>query len=186
MKLNYASFLTAAILAIATTNANANIIWDLYAGGSLGLGGMSMYSEEDEFDGDDWSARSYGAVLGIDLPVVRFEAEYDYLASSKIDMQTVMGNVYVKFMGEVVANPYIGVGVGAVLDYKYDHDRFDIDTETTIAYQGMLGVTFNLPAMPLKIDLEGRLMYMPEVYEWEHEAIDAMYYDARLKLRFVF
>ena len=183
MKLNYKSVLTAATLMVVGTNANANMVWDLYAGGSLGLGGMAMYSDEHE---DDWSARSYSATLGISLPVVRFEAEYNYLASSRMDMQAIMGNAYVTLLGAAVVNPYIGVGVGAVFDYDYDHERYDIDTETTIAYQGMLGMTFNIPTLPIKIDLEGRAMYMPEIYSWQDESVDAMYYDARLKLRFVF
>lgn len=177
MKLNYASFLTAAILAIATTNANANIIWDLYAGGTAGLGGMAV--SDDDLDRTNWSAQSYGAVLGIDFPVVRVEAEYDYLKSDEINMQMVMGNAYVKFFGTAVVNPYIGVGVGSMVKAETD---FDDDIDPTIAYQGMLGATFNIPAIPFKIDLEGRALYIPELVS----DIDLLHYDARLKLRFVF
>lgn len=179
MKLNYTSFFTAAILMVGATNANAEILFDFYAGGTVGLGNMTMFSSEDH---DDWSAQSYGLVAGIDFPVIRIEAEYDVLSSHKIDMQTVMGNAYVKLPGTVI-NPYLGFGVGAMVHASHD---YDIDIDTTVAYQGMLGVTFNIPTLPIKIDLEGRVMYMSDLYEYYDDDVDAIHYDVRAKLRVLF
>ena len=182
MKLNYKSVLTAATLMVAcAANANANMIWDIYAGGSLGLGGMAMYSDEHE---DDWSARSYSAALGISLPVVRFEAEYNYMTSDRLDMQALMGNAYVKLPGLVVVNPYIGVGVGIMFDASTDY--YPVKLDSAIAYQGMLGATFNIPTLPFKIDIEGRALFAPELYSKDKIEVDGIQYDARIKLRYIF
>ena len=181
MKLNYKSVLTAATLMIACANANANMVWDIYAGGTAGLGGMALSS--DKADRTNWSAQSYGAVFGIALPVVSFEAEYDYLKSDEMNMHMVMGNAYVKFLGAAVVNPYIGVGVGMMLDAETD---YDVDIDPTIAYQGMLGMTFNIPAIPFKVDLEGRALLMPDLFKIAGDDVSALHYDARLKLRYIF
>ena len=184
MKLNYTSILTAATLMLAAGNANANMVWDLYAGGTAGFGGMAFTFDEHHAD---WSAQSYGAVFGVDLPVVRFEAEYDYLTSDKIDMQLAMGNAYVKLLGAGIINPYIGVGIGMLLDTESDHYKYkDADIDPTIAYQGMLGATLNIPAIPFKIDIEGRTLYIPEIYSIAKKDVNAFQYDARVKLRYIF
>ena len=183
MKLNYKSILTAVTLMVIATNANAGMVWDLYAGGTAGFGAMDLFTDDHHHE---HSAQSYGAVIGIDLPVVRFEAEYDYLDSKMVDMQLVTGNAYVKLPGLVVVNPYIGVGVGAMFDASVDSEYYDVEFDTTIAYQGMLGATLNIPALPFKIDVEGRVIYMPEIYSKNDIEIDAMQYDARIKLRYVF
>ena len=180
MKLNYTSCLVAATLLFAGTNANANMLYDIYAGATAGFGGMAMISDDDHAD---WSAQSYGAIAGIDLPVVRFEAEYNYLTSDKIDMHLAMGNAYVKLPGLVVVNPYIGVGIGAMIDADAKNH---VDIDTTMAYQGMLGATFNIPTLPIKIDIEGRALYMPELYSIGHDDVDGLQYDARVKLRYIF
>ena len=76
MKLNYKSFLTAATLAIVAANANAGIAFDLYTGATAGIGGQRFtvgHHTEKE------SAKSFGAIAGVDIPFVRLEAEYNYL-----------------------------------------------------------------------------------------------------------
>ena len=181
MKLNYKSFLVATTLMVVGANANANMVWDLYAGGTAGLGGMAVST--DKIDRTNWSAQSYGAVLGVDLPVIRVEAEYDYLKSDEINMNMLMGNAYVKFLGAAIVNPYIGVGVGMMVDAETDHD---IDIDPTVAYQGMLGLTFNIPAIPFKIDLEGRALFMPDLFKVGDEDVSVLHYDGRIKLRYVF
>lgn len=50
MKLNYTSFLTAAMLMVAGTTANAEMLYDIYVGGTIGLGSMTMYSKENHDD----------------------------------------------------------------------------------------------------------------------------------------
>ena len=181
MKLNYTSFLTAGALMFMGANANANIIYDWYIGGTAGFGGMALYSDHHD---SNHAAQSYGAVFGISLPIVSFEAEYNYLTSKRVDMHMAMGNAYVKLPGLIVVNPYIGVGVGMMVDAKTDY--YNINFDTSIAYQGMLGATFNIPTMPIKVDVEGRVLYTPEIYSKHNIEIDAMQYDARVKLRYVF
>lgn len=181
MKLNYTSFLTASFLAIVGTNVNAEMLYDIYAGAVAGFGGMEMFQENHN---RDWSAQSYGAIFGIDLPVVRFEAEYNYLDSERVDMQTLIGNAYVKIPGLMVINPYLGIGFGMMFNATTNY--YSVELEPAIAYQGMLGTTLNIPALPVKIDIEGRILYMPEVYSKHDVEINAMQYDARVKLRYIF
>lgn len=181
MKLNYKSFLAAAILAVLGTNANAELLYDIFAGGTAGLGGMALST--DDLDRTSWSAQSYGVVAGVDLPVVRFEGEYNYLNSDEMDLHLVMGNAYVKLLGAAIVNPYIGVGVGVMVD---GDTKYDVDLDTAVAYQGMLGATFNIPVLPLKIDLEARALLMPDLFSVGKEDVDALHYDARIKLRYIF
>ena len=181
MKLNYKSFLTAATLMVMGANANAGMVFDIYAGGTAGIGTMALVFDKHT---SDHSSQSYGAIVGVDLPVVRFEAEYDFLTSNHLDMQTLMGNAYVKLPGLVVINPYIGVGFGAM--FNTTNNKYDYNFDTAIAYQGMLGATFNIPTLPFKIDIEGRAMFVPEIYSKNNIEIDAMQYDARVKLRYIF
>ena len=99
-------------------------------------------------------------------------------------MQTLMGNAYVKLPGLTVLNPYLGVGVGMMFDAETNY--YPVKLDSSIAYQGMLGVTLNIPALPFKIDVEGRVLYMPEIYSKNNFDVDAVQYDARVKLRYVF
>ena len=182
MKLNYTSFLTAAAIAVAASNANAGMIFDWYAGATAGIGGTAVYLDDDHHK--SFSAHSFGGVIGVDLPVVRFEAEYNYLNSDYTKSNILMGNAYVKLPGLIIVNPYIGVGVGALFGADSDsviYKQFD----TSIAYQGMLGATLNIPAIPFKIDIEGRALMAAEVYDKLDDSM-AIHYDARVKLRYVF
>ena len=180
MKLNYKSFLTAATLMVVGANANAGLVWDIYAGGNVGVGSMALFTD-DNFR--DRSAQSYGVLAGIDLPVVRFEGEYNWLDSKNLDMQIAMANAYVKFGSPIIINPYIGVGVGMMLDAE---STMHIDIDPSIVYQAMLGLTFNLPVIPFKIDVEGRALYIPELYSVGGIDFGATQYEGRVKLRLVF
>ena len=95
-----------------------------------------------------------------------------------------MGNAYVKLPGLAVVNPYIGVGVGAILGGDSDVENYKA-FDSTIAYQGMLGATLNIPAVPFKIDLEGRVLMASDIYEKLHDSM-VLQYDARIKLRYIF
>ncbi len=180
MKLISASFLTAAAIMATATNANAGLVFDWYAGATAGIGGQSVYFDNDHHK--SFSAQSYGVVVGVDLPVVRFEAEYNYLDNDYVDSQIVMGNAYVKLPGVIIVNPYIGVGVGVV--FESDTGKFQ-KFDSTIAYQGMLGATLNIPAIPFKIDIEGRALMAPDVYDKLDDSM-MWHYDARIKLRYIF
>lgn len=182
MKLNYKSILAATALAIVAVPSHAGLVTDWYAGASVGIGGQSIYTDNDHHK--SFSAQSYGALVGVDLPVVRFEGEYNYLKIDNLHTDVVMGNAYVKLPGLVVVNPYIGVGVGMVLGGNSDADKYK-EFDTTVAYQGMLGATLNIPAVPFKIDIEGRAMVAPDVYDKLDDS-SAFQYDARVKLRYIF
>lgn len=182
MKLNYKSILAATALAIVAVPSHAGLVTDWYAGATAGIGGQSVYLDNDHHK--SFSAQSYGALVGVDLPVVRFEGEYNYLNVQDLSTSIIMGNAYVKLPGLVVVNPYIGVGVGMVLGGDSDIENYKA-FDTTVAYQGMLGATLNIPALPFKVDVEGRVLMAPDVYEKRDDSM-AWQYDARIKLRYIF
>ena len=82
-----------------------------------------------------------------------------------------------------MVKPYLGVGVGNVFSGK-DNDFVDIDS--VIAYQGMLGVTFDIPVLPIDVDVEGRVLYAADIYDIAGIKPDFLQYEGRLKLRYVF
>ncbi len=180
MKLKSAGVVATLIMAGAT-NANANILFDIYAGATIGMGAETMFAGHDN---DTAAAQAYGAVVGLDIPFVRGELEYNYLDGKDIDMHLGMVNVYAK-MPTPIVQPYIGAGVGTIFDGKIK-DAHNIDIDADMAYQAMVGVTFNLPIMPLKIDAEARALYIQDVYKIEGATPDMLHYDARVKLRYIF
>ena len=188
MKLNYKSVLTATTLMVAAANANAGMVFDWYVGATAGLGGQTFTIDDDHFSD---SAKSFGAIAGVDIPFVRIEAEYNNLDGKNVDIQMGALNAYVKLPGLVIINPYIGAGVGMVFNVDVDKTAYsigDYDESGKAVFQGMLGATFNIPALPFKIDVEGRMMYAPKLIDIT--AIDdsaaGMQYDARVKLRYIF
>ena len=92
-----------------------------------------------------------------------------------------MFNLYAK-MPTTIIQPYIGVGAGTTFSSK----MFEEDLNESVAYQGMLGVTFGLPVIPIKLDAEARALYIPNVYEANETKSDLLNYDLRLKLRYIF
>lgn len=179
MKLKTASILAAAIIA-TTGSANANLLFDIYAGGTAGFGGATVFADHHA---RSKSAQSYGAVLGIDIPLVRIEGEYDYLKNKDFDMHAAMLNAYLK-MPSAFVQPYIGAGVGMIFDGGIDDTNIKIDD--AMAYQGMLGLTFDIPVLPFKIDAEARAMYVPDAFKIDNTQPDVLHYDARLKIRYIF
>ena len=191
MKLKSASILTIATLMAGMASANAGLAFDLYTGATAGFGRQILKVEHiDEYKD---SAQSYGAVAGIDIPFVRLEAEYNYLDGKYADTQVGMLNAYVKMPGLVVLTPYIGGGIGVVLNVDLDKDEigatFDYDESGKAVYQGMLGATLDIPTLPFKIDVEGRVLYTSALVDMPapiDESASALHYDARVKLRYVF
>lgn len=179
MKLKYAGILTAASVILFSANgANAGTLFDLYAGATIGAGAATMFLDDKD---ETHSAQSYGAVVGLDIPVFRFELEYDYMQPNEANLHLGMINAYLK-MPTPVVSPYIGGGIGNVFGGKVG----DIDLDSVVAYQGMLGVTFNIPVLPLKVDAEGRALYAPNLYDIANVQPDLLQYEVRLKLRYVF
>ena len=95
-------------------------------------------------------------------------------------------NGYFKLPTPVV-KPYIGAGIGTTFSSEFTpvaHTTIDIDD--TIVYQGMLGVTLDIPVVPFNIDLEGRVIYASDLFEYMNDSYDALQYEGRVKLRYVF
>lgn len=176
------SIILGSMIAATAAPAVANPVWDLYVGALISAGAQTVFN-----DGHDKTetAQSFGGVFGIDLPVFRIEAEYNYLKQYDFHANVAMANAYFK-MPSTVVKPYLGLGVGAM--FNGSNDELDIDLDTSAAYQGMLGVTLDVPALPFKFDIEGRALYVPDVYEDKAKDSnpDLLHYDARIKIRYIF
>ena len=169
----------AATFAATATGANANILYDIYGGLTVGGGAATQFADKHTHTD---VAQSYGAVFGVDVPVIRIEAEYNFLNDDAARTHLGLINAYAK-MPSTVVHPYIGVGVGGVLGGRADGG---IDVRHTAAYQGMLGLTFDVPVLPLKVDAEARALYVPDLYTVANVKPDLLHYDLRLKLRYIF
>ncbi len=171
------------VLTTATIGAaSANPVIDVYVGGSFGAGGSTIYNDGHH---KNYSGQSFGGIFGIDIPLLRVEAEYNHLTNDKFSTNDAMLNAYFKMLSTMI-HPYVGVGVGSVFGGSYSSDLIKYDIKSTVAYQGMLGLTFDILAMPLKFDVEGRALYAPNFMEIGTDKPDFLQYDARLKLRYVF
>lgn len=179
MNLKTASVLATAIIT-STSSANANMLFDIYAGGTVGIGAATMFADSHAHTDN---AQSYGAVLGIDIPLVRIEGEYNYLNHKEMNMNVAMLNAYLK-MPTALVQPYLGAGIGMIFDGDVDNTNIKIDDK--MAYQGMLGLTFDIPVLPFKIDAEARALYANNLYTIDNIKPDMLHYDARLKIRYIF
>ena len=183
MKLNSKIFIAGVLTASCVGMANANPVVDVYAGGMFGAGGASIYQNGNH---RNEAGESFGAVLGLDIPLLRIEGEYNHLTNDLVSTNDAMLNAYFKMLSTMI-HPYIGVGVGSVFGGHYTAaDKIKYDVKSTVAYQGMLGLTFDILALPLKFDVEGRALYAPNFMEIGTQKPDLLQYDARLKIRYVF
>lgn len=183
--MNIKSFgiLTAASIILMSGSANADVLPSIYAGGTYGMGGYTLFADSGNIS---HSSKSYGAVLGIDIPILRAELEYNYLDAEPITMNLIFVNAYFKLPTPIV-KPYIGGGIGSTYDSKYKPTPgSEIELKEEFAYQGMLGLTLDIPAIPFNIDIEGRVLYAPNIYETATDTPDLLQYDGRVKLRYVF
>ena len=94
-----------------------------------------------------------------------------------------MFNAYFK-IPLVIVKPYIGAGFGMMFEGR-DTKR-DIKFDTSLAYQAMLGLTLDVPKLPFKFDIEGRTLYVPDIYTLNGSTPDALRYEARVKIRYLF
>ena len=164
------------------------MVADFYVGGMLGAGGQTLFTKDAH---ESSTSRLIGAIAGIDIPVFRIEGEYNYIDSSELNTNSTMLNAYFKVPSTLVL-PYIGAGIGTVfggdntISESGIKTKFDI--KTTTAYQGMLGATIDILAVPLKFDVEGRILYAPDIYTVPNSNIkpDLLEYNARVKMRYIF
>ena len=183
MNIKTAMTLSAVSIILSTGAANANLLFDIYAGGTYGVGGYTLFADDDHISK---SSQSYGAVLGMDIPLFRIEAEYNYIDTDNLSMNIGMINGYFKLPTPMV-KPYIGAGIGTTFDSKYEPNHMaSVSIEDTVAYQGMLGITLDIPVIPFNIDVEGRALYIPDAMELSTIDTDILQYEGRVKLRYVF
>ena len=182
MKLNSKIFLSGLVAATVAGSASANPVMDVYLGGMFAAGGSSVYTDDHS---KAYAANSFGAIFGIDIPLLRVEAEYNHIMNDKFSTNDAMLNAYFKMLSTMI-HPYVGVGVGSVFGGDTEIANVKYDIKSSVAYQGMLGLTFDILAMPIKFDIEGRALYAPNFMEVGKEKPDLFQYDARLKVRYVF
>jgi opacity protein-like surface antigen len=161
---------------------------DFYVGGMVGAGGQTLFaSHHNETD----PSRLIGAVAGMDLPIFRIEGEYDYFSSKDLNTNAAMVNLYAKMPSTIIL-PYIGAGVGVM--FGGDHTitesgvKTEYNIESTSAYQAMLGATIDVLKLPIKFDIEGRVLYAPDIYTVPETGAspDMLQYNARVKMRYIF
>ena len=174
MKLNHI-IVAAAVVMAGGANANANLLFDAYVGATGGLGGVTLFTADH---GHGYGAQSVGAIAGFDIPLVRLEAEYNYLNTRDTSANIAMANAYLKMPSPLIS-PYIGAGAGMVFDG-------DANINSTAAYQAMIGLTFKMPVLPLKLDAEARALYSHDVVQTADSDMDMLHYDVRAKLRYIF
>ena len=188
MKINSLSLISIVSTLACASAANAGVIADFYVGGMAGVGGQTMFADhKNETD----SSTVFGAIAGMDLPVFRIEAEYDYFTSKNLDTNAALVNLYAKMPSTIIL-PYIGGGIGMVFGGDQSIENAGVKTEynikSTAAYQAMLGATIDILAVPLKFDIEGRVLYAPDVYDVTGTDIapDMLQYQIRAKARYIF
>lgn len=188
MKINSLSIISMLSVLACGSAANAGVVTDFYVGTMVGAGGQTLFAKDTHKTS---TSRLIGAIAGVDIPVFRIEAEYNYIDSSELGTNSAMLNGYVKVPSTLI-QPYIGVGFGTVFGGNHKITEAGVTTkyklDSTAAYQGMLGATIAILAVPLKFDIEGRVLYAPDIYTIPETNVkpDLMEYNARIKMRYVF
>ena len=177
------------VLSVLTcASADAGVLADFYVGGMVGAGGQTLFTKDAH---ENSASRLFGAVAGVDIPVIRAELEYNYIDSSELNANAAMLNVYAK-MPSTIIMPYIGAGFGMLFSGEHEYTKngteFKFDLDTTTAYQAMLGATVAILAVPLKFDIEGRALYAPDIYRIQgtNTTPDLLEYNVRVKARYMF
>ena len=188
MKINSLSLISVVSVLTCASAANAGVWTDFYVGGMVGVGGQTMFAEHKN---ETESSQTFGGIIGMDLPVFRIEGEYDYFKSSDLNTNAAMLNLYAKMPSTVIL-PYLGAGIGMVFGGKQEITENDVKTKYTIdstaAYQAMLGATIDILKLPIKFDIEGRVLYAPDLYKIEatNTTPDMLQYGVRAKMRYIF
>ena len=181
--------LCALSFALSAAAANAGPL-DFYVGGVGGVGnGVMITPRHSAIDHAAHPAHSFGAVAGIDIPVFRVEAEYNYMTTDAVNLHAAMINGYVKFLPTPIVKPYVGLGIGKVVAGELDGGD---KVKKSGAGQGMLGLQFGVPTLPLFIDLEGRIFGANKIWATtvplssDEKSVGFLQYDIRAKLRYIF
>ncbi len=175
------SIILCSVIAATTMPAVADSAFDLYAGVSVGVGAQTLFGDGRN---ETNTAQSFGAMFGLDVPVFRGEVEYTYIGTSDSHASIGFVNAYFK-MPSTVIRPYLGLGVGLMFAGE-ETERYNKKFDTKPAYQGMLGVTIDVPKLPFKFDVEAHAIYIPDVLRFGGERPDIFHYEAKIKLRYLF
>jgi len=166
--------------------ARADVI-DFYVGGVAGAGAVySNISNSSDSLKNHFSTMSYGGMFGIDIPVIRAEAEYNYLTGTRggntFNKNIGMLNGYIKFLPTPIIKPYIGAGIGVAFGGKIS-GALNANLKSDAAYAGMIGVQVKIPATSIFVDVEGRVLYAPNAFPGNTNMLMP---EARVKLRYLF
>ena len=163
------TLVSAAALAVAVpaASANASILIDIYGGVTAGMGASSI-------GGNTHSSQNFGVVFGMDVPLFRIEAEYNFLTLNAFNAHVGMINAYVKAPIPIIT-PYIGGGMGTVFGGSDD-------VRSGPAFQGMIGLQMDAQFLPILFDVEARVMRINEIVPG-HGMTD---FAIRTKLRYRF
>ena len=175
------SIILCSLTAAATMPAMANPVWDLYAGVSVGAGAQTMFGDGRN---ETNTSQSFGAMFGLDVPLFRTELEYTYIGESNSHASIGFINAYFK-MPSTMIRPYLGLGIGLMFNGE-ENERYNKKFDTKPGYQGMLGVTIDVPKLPFKFDVEAHAIYIPDVLRFADERPDIFHYEAKIKLRYIF
>jgi histidinol-phosphate aminotransferase len=120
------------------------------------------------------------------------KAENVFVGNGYDEILTLAARAYVE-NDELIAslNPSYSLykTLAAIRDVKWvgsPTDATEIDIDDAVAYQGMLGITFDIPVIPFNVDVEGRVLYASDLFEYATEKHDLLQYEGRVKLRYVF
>lgn len=184
MKINSLSLISVVSVLTCASAANASVMADFYVGAMAGIGGQTLFADGKH---DTNASQVFGAVAGMDLPVFRIEGEYDYFHATDFKTNAAMLNLYAKIPSTVIL-PYIGGGIGMMFGGDQTKDSVKYDIKSTSAYQAMLGATIDILKVPLKFDIEGRILYAPDIYKVEATGVtpDILEYNVRVKMRYIF
>ena len=184
MKINSLSLISIMSVLACTSVANASVMADFYVGAMAGIGGQTLFADGKH---ETNAAQLFGAVAGMDLPVFRIEGEYDYFHATDFNTNAAMLNLYAKMPSTVIL-PYIGGGIGMMFGGDQTKDSVKYNIQSTYAYQAMLGATIDILKVPLKFDVEGRILYAPDIYKIEATGVtpDILEYGVRVKMRYIF
>lgn len=140
-------------VALWGVSAQASFYADLGAGVRLNDGSVTTGSIKNKFK----NSPIYVAQVGHELPLpmldVRLEGEYlhfspDVKEGKNRHFDGLMANAFADIPFVPVVDPYVGVGAGYVC---YDHNN-------SVALQGMAGIEYKLPVIPLTIG--GKYRYL--------------------------
>ena len=154
-------FAVAAFMALAPAAVQAQSI-NAQEGFYIGAGGGAAWFIGSNSNTSTWTGWAVGGKAGYDFVGPRLELEVGYgqipvsanipgtAINGKVGQLNVMANLLYDFMPTSVITPYIGAGAGVAFV-----DSNSALGSTQFAYQGMLGVAYNVNEQ-LRFMIEGR------------------------------